>query len=423
MNVNGNLYLLYGQSSFGKLGSVNDVCLFAETNFRGQRRPFGIRRADRCHHLYVIGKTGMGKSSLMENLIVSDIRAGAGFAVLDPHGDLVRRALRYVPEERRDDLIYFNPTEPQHALAFNILRDSYARPYLIVSGVLGAFKKVWGDSWGPRMEHIFRHVLLALLPYPEATLCDVPRMLLEKSFRARVLAYVDDAYVQAFFKDEFEKYASYFRSEAVAPILNKVGGFLANPMLRHILGQQENRLRFREIMDGGRIFLADLAKGALGEDSSALLGALLLSQIELATLTRSELRESERRPFYLYVDEFPSFVTSSFAGMLSEARKYGLSLTLSHQTLAQLDDKMRGAIFGNVGSLVAFQVSAEDAFFLSQEFAPTFKEQDLANLPRHHIYLKLVCGGNVSEPFSGVTLPPPWSPEAMTAPMAGLVVP
>jgi hypothetical protein len=387
---------------------VSDLCFFGETNWRNQRRRFGIRREDRRYHMYLIGKTGVGKSTLLENLIASDLQGGQGLAVLDPHGDLVKRVLAYVPEDRRQtDLLYFDPTNPRHAIPFNILRDSYAERYLIVSGILGAFKKVWADTWGPRMEHIFRHALLALIAYPEATFADVPRILLEKAFRTRVLAYVEDDHVQAFFRDEFEKYANGFRNEAVAPILNKVGGFLADPVLRHILSQKENRLRFRDAMDGGKVFLANLAKGRLGEDSSSLLGALLLSHIELATLSRADAPESKRRPFYLYVDEFQNFATTSFAGMLSEARKYGLSLTLSHQTLGQLDGLMRGAIFGNVGTLVCFQMGTEDAEYLEKEFEPTFRREDLANLPRHGIYLKMMVEGKVSEPFSATTLEPP----------------
>lgn len=384
----------------------NRLCFFGRTNWRDSRKPFGIKRADRRYHLYLVGKTGVGKSTLLENLIAADLRDGHGLALLDPHGDLAKRVLRQVPKSREDDLLYFDPTTENGAIPFNILRDSYTSRYLIASGILSAFKKVWGDSWGPRMEHIFRYALLALLAYPDATLLDVPRILLEKAFRARVVAYTEDPQVKAFFEDEFEKYANGFRNEAVSPILNKVGGFLANPALRNCFAQKENALRFRPAMDGGRVFLANLAKGALGEDSSSLLGALILSQIELATLSRADVPESKRRTFYLYVDEFPNFATTSFAGMLSEARKYGLSLTLSHQALSQLDDPMRGAIFGNVGTLVCFQVGAEDAEYMEKEFQPTFRREDLANLPRYDFAVKLMCDGIVSQPFSGTVLPP-----------------
>jgi type IV secretory pathway TraG/TraD family ATPase VirD4 len=388
----------------------DDVCLFAETDFRHQHRRFGILRQDRRHHVYILGKTGMGKSTLLERLICADLEAGAGLAVLDPHGDLVRRVLDYLPERRRQEVLYFDPADEQHALPFNILQDTASRQYLIVSGILGAFKKVWGDSWGPRMEHIFRYALLGLLATPNATLLDVPRILLDKEFRDRTLWFVEDPQVRAFFKEEFERYAASFRQEAVSPILNKVGHFLANPALRGILGQKDNQVQFREMMDEGRVFLANLSKGALGEDSSALLGALLLSQIERVALSRVDLLEGERRDFYLFVDEFSHFATESFVGMLSEARKYGLNLTICNQFLAQLEDEMRAAIFGNVGTLIAFQVSAEDAEYLVREFTPIFTEEDLVAIPRFHVYLKLMIEGKASQPFSARTLPPPARP-------------
>ncbi|MBI4531883.1 MAG: type IV secretion system DNA-binding domain-containing protein [Candidatus Latescibacteria bacterium] len=385
----------------------HDICLFAETNFRNQRKRFGIRRKDRRHHVYILGKTGMGKSTLLEHLISADLHAGAGLAVLDPHGDLVKRVRECVPEHRKDEVIYFDPSDERYALPFNVLQDSYTQRYLIASGVLGAFKKVWGDSWGPRMEHIFRHALLGLLALPHATLLDVPRILMDKKFRERALVYIDDAQIRSFFKDEFEHYSAYFRQEAISPILNKVGHFLANPLLRKVIGHRENALRFREIMDTGKVVLANLLKGALGEDSSSLLGALILSQIERAALSRADLPEGDRRDFYLFVDEFSNFATTSFVGMLSEARKYGVHLTLCNQLLAQVEETMRAAIFGNVGTLMTFQVGAEDAEYLVKEFTPTLTEEDLVSLPQYHIYVKLMVEGTTSQPFSAVTLPPP----------------
>ncbi len=323
----------------------------------------------------------------------------------------MKRVLSYVPEHRQSDLIYFDPTDEKGAHPFNVLQDAFAHKYLIASGILGAFKKVWGDgpnaSWGPRMEHIFRHALLALLSLPLATLLDVPRILTDKDFRKKAWGYIDDPQVRSFFKDEFEKYTPHFRQEAISPILNKVGHFLANPWLRKVLGQTDNHLRFRKIMDEGKVVLVNLAKGSLGEDSSALLGALLLSQIELAALSRADIPEGERRDFYLFVDEFSHFATSSFKGMLSESRKYALNLTLATQLLAQMEEDMRAAVFGNVGTLIAFQVGAEDAEYLAREFAPVFGEEDLINLPAYHIYLKLRMEGKTSRPFSAETLPPP----------------
>ena len=384
----------------------NDICYFAETNFRDEHRRFGIRRADRRYHGYLVGKTGMGKSTVLEHLMLADLHAGAGFAVLDPHGDLVRRILAAVPDGRRDDLIYLDPADKNAAIPFNILKDTVSHPYLIVSGIVGAFRKVWGDSWGPRMEHILRHTLMALLPVPDATLADLPRLLTDKSFRERALWYVKDAQVRAFFKEEYETYSPRFRNEAIAPILNKVGHFLADPFLRNILSHKENHLRMREAMDGGKIVLANLSKGRMGEDASALLGALLLARIERAALARADMPSELRRPFYLYVDEFTSFATPSFVGLLSEARKFGLALTIASQTLQTIDDDIRSAVFGNVGTILAFQVSAEDAMYLEREFTPEFQAEDFVKLPRYHLYLKLMIEGRTCRPFSAVTLPP-----------------
>lgn len=384
----------------------HDLCYFAETHFRSQRKRIGLRRADRWQHCLVIGKTGMGKSTILEHLIRSDIRAGAGLAVLDPHGDLARRIRAAIPDIRQQAVIWVDLADMQNGIPVNVLRDTVSHPYLIVSGILGAFKKVWGDSWGPRMEHILRHSLMALLPVPDATLFDVTRLLTDPEFRKRALWFVDEPQVKAFFRDEFDAYSKTFRQEAIAPILNKVGHFQANPFLRAIIGQPENRLRLREIIDAGKILLVNLSKGTVGEDSSALFGALLLSQIERAALSRADIPESERRPFYLFVDEFSSFATASFAGMLSESRKYGVSLTLGTQLIGQIDEDIRDAVFGNVGTLMVFQVSAEDADYLAKELAPSVKADDLIGLPRHHFYLKLMVDGQAMPPFSAITLPP-----------------
>ena len=395
-----------GMLRYALMPTDRNICYFAETNFRNQRRRFGIRRPDRRYHLYLVGKTGMGKSNVLEHLIFADLHAGAGLAVLDPHGDLVRRVLTSVPDARRANLVYLDPSDPDAAIPFNILKDTVAHPYLIVSGIIGAFKKVWGDSWGPRMEHILRHTLMTLLTVPDATLMDVPRLLTDKAFRERALWYVEDPQVKAFFKDEFEKYSPTFRQEAIAPILNKVGHFLANPFLRAIVGHTDNQLRMRELMDEGKVLLVNLSKGTLGEDSSALLGALVLSRIELAALSRADVQTDQRKPFYLFVDEFSNFATPSFIGMLSEARKFGLSLTICSQLIGQLDEDIRAAVFGNVGTLIVFQVGAEDAEYLEKELAPIFTSEDLITLPRYHIYLKLMIDGKTSQPFSAVTLPP-----------------
>src|SRR2546427_4417660 len=384
----------------------NRITAFAETNFRNDRRRFGIKRADRRAHMYIIGKTGTGKSTLIANLARQDLARGEGFALLDPHGDLVEQALRLVPPERQADLIYFNVPDTAHPLAFNPLECTQAalRP-LVASGLISVFEKIWAESWGPRMEYILRNALLALLDLPASTLLDIPRLLDDAAFRRHVLAYVRNDQVRRFWLREYENYPARFRAEAIAPIQNKVGEFLVNPILRSIVGQPKSAFDLRRVMDEGKILLVNLAKGKIGEDTSALLGAMLVTKIGLAALSRAELAEADRRDFYLYADEFPTFTTTSIAGMLSEMRKYHLGLVLAHQYMEQLDETLRGAILGNVGTTIAFRVGLSDAEVLEKEFYPEFAASDLVNLPNYHIYLKLMIDGVVSKPFSAVTHP------------------
>lgn len=386
----------------------NSITPLAVTNYRDIRRIFGIRQKNRRAHMYVIGKTGTGKSTLLLNMIISDIRDGRGVALIDPHGDLAERVLDFVPKDRIEDVIYFNPGDLEYPIAFNPLEK--ASPYshhLVTSGLISVFKKIWPDFWGPRLEHILRHSIFTLLEYPGATLLDLPRLLTDKYFRSGVINLVTNEQVRAFWFNEFEKYSAWMRSEAVSPILNKVGQFLTSLPLRNVVGQKENTFSLREVMDSGKILIVNLAKGQIGEDNCALLGAMLVTKIQLAALGRADLPEEKRKAFYLYVDEVHNFFTLSFAGILSEARKYGLSLVLAHQYMEQLDDEMRAAILGNVGTLIAFRVGAEDAKYLAREFYPVFSEADLVNLSNHHIYLKLMIDGVTSQPFSAVTLAAP----------------
>jgi hypothetical protein len=355
--------------------------------------------------MYIIGKTGTGKSTLIENMVISDIKAGYGLALIDPHGDLAEDVLNYVPKRRIDDVIYFNPADTEYPIAFNPLaKVNPEYHHLVTSGLISVFKKVWSEFWGPRLEHILRHSILTLLEYPDSTLLDIPRLLTNKDFREEVLQSVTHQQVKEFWLFEFEKYSAWLRSEAISPILNKVGQFLTSKPLRNIVGQKKNTFRFRKVMDEGKIFIANLAKGKIGEDNCSLLGAMLVTQIQLAALSRADIPENRRRGFYLYVDEMHNFVTLSFADILSEARKYGLNLTLSHQYIEQLDEKIRAAIFGNVGTMISFRVGAEDARYLAREFHPVFDETDLVNLPNYNIYLKLLIDGLTSKPFSAITL-------------------
>ena len=384
----------------------DQITPFAVTNYRDIKKVFGIKQKNRRGHVYIIGKTGTGKSTLIENMAISDIKAGFGLALIDPHGDVAEDILDFIPEKRIQDVIYFNPSDLEYPIAFNPLEKvSFDYHHLVVSNIISVFKKIWSEFWGPRLEHILRHSLFTLLEYPGSTLLNLPKLLTDKDFRKEVLKYVTNQQVREFWLNEFEKYSVWLKSEAVSPILNKLGQFLTNLPLRNIVGQKENTFNLRELMDEGKILIANLSKGSLGEENCSLLGAMIVTKIELAALSRRDLSEDKRRPFYLYVDEMHNFITLTFADVLSEARKYGLNLILAHQYIEQLDEKIRAAVFGNVGTLISFRVGADDARYLAREFSPVFDETDLINLPNHHIYLKLMIDGRSSQPFSATTMP------------------
>lgn len=389
------------------LSPDREISLIGRTNFRNQQVSFGIRQADRRSHLYIIGRTGTGKSTLLEHLIRQDLAAGRGLMLLDPHGDLVERALAHVPEARRSDLIWFNVPDQAHPLAFNPLESvAPERRSLAVSGLLEVFKKNWPDSWGPRLEHVLRHALLALFEQGNATLIDVLRLLDDRRFRREVGERLENGQVREFWLGEYERYPERFRIEVIAPVQNKVGAFLADPLLCRILVRPRSAFRLRQVMDEGKILLVNLAKGRIGADNSALLGSLLLARAGLAALSRADVAEAERRDFYVYADEFQNFTTLSLATMLSESRKYRLSLTLAHQYLAQLDPQVRDALLGNAGTIISFRLGVADAELLADEFAPVFTAADLVGLPNYHLYIKLMIDGAVSPPFSAETLPP-----------------
>lgn len=389
-----------------------DITLFAKTNYRGAMIPFGIKTDDRRRHMYVIGKTGMGKSTLLENMIIQDIRAGRGLAVVDPHGDLVEKVIKYVPSYRVNDIVYLNPADVDFPIAFNILESvDPTHRHLVASGLIAVFKKMWIDSWGPRLEHILRNTILALIEYPGSTLLGVTRMLVDKVYRKKVVDHLSDPIVKAFWRDEFASFNEKFRSEAVSPIQNKIGQFLSSSIIRNIVGQPKSTIDMREIMDSGKILLLNLAKGRIGEDNAGLLGAMMITKIQLAAMSRIDIPEAERRDFFLYVDEFQNFATESFASILSEARKYRLDLIIAHQYIEQLDEKVQAAVFGNVGTIICFRVGAGDSEFLAKEFTPVFEETDLVNLTKYDIYLKLMIDGVASEPFSATGLPPVGNPD------------
>lgn len=384
-----------------------DITIFAETNFRNKFRKFGIKADDRRRHMYLIGKTGMGKSTVLENMIVEDIRAGRGVAVVDPHGDLAEKVIEYIPSERINDVIYFNPADLEYPIAFNVVEQvDESMRHIVASGLIGVFKKLWADSWGPRLEYILRNTILAVLDYPGATLLAVIRMLSDKAFRKKVVEKIQDPIVKAFWTKEFASYQDKFASEAVAPIQNKVGQFLSTSLIRNIVGQVKSSFDVREAMDNKKIIILNLSKGRIGEDNSALLGAMMITKIQLAAMSRINQAESEREDFYLYVDEFQNFATESFATILSEARKYRLNLIMAHQYIEQLKDEVKAAVFGNVGTMIVFRIGATDAEELVKEFTPTFMEEDLVNIAKYDMYVRLMIDGIMSEPFSARGLPP-----------------
>lgn len=388
----------------------NKITYFASTNSRGQNTPFGIKRKDRARHMYVIGKTGMGKSTLLENMAIQDIRNGEGMAFIDPHGSTAERLLEYVPEHRLKDVVYFAPFDMDHPVAFNVMEDvGYDKRHLVVSGLITAFKKLWVDAFSARMEYILSNTLLALLEYPGATMLDVNRMLVEKPFRKKVVDNIQDTIVKKFWTEEFANYTDRYTQEATPAIQNKVGQFTSNPLIRNIIGQAKSSFDIRQLMDEKKILVINLSKGRVGEVNAALLGSMLVTKIYLAAMSRADVSASVLAGlpnFYFYVDEFQNFANESFADILSEARKYKLNLLIAHQYVEQMEEEVRDAVFGNVGTTVVFRVGPFDAEVLETVFAPQFTAQDLVNLGFAQIYLTLMIDGVGSPPFSATTLAP-----------------
>ena len=394
--------------------AAEEVSLFGQTNFRGQQLKFGIKRLDRGRHLYIIGQTGTGKSGLLKLLSLSDIYHNHGMAIIDPHGDFATDMLQYIPEHRVKDVVYFNPADRNFPMAFNPLEaiDEDSKNHLS-SELIGVLKRMF-ESWGPRLEYILRFTILALLDYPDSTMLGITRMLTEKDFRKKVIKQVKDPVVKNFWVNEFASWNDKFANEAVAPVLNKVGAFTANPLIRNVIGQPKSTFDIRKIMDEGKILVVNLSRGQVGEDNAAILGALMVTKIQLAAMSRADVPMDDRRPFYLYVDEFQNFATDSFAVILSEARKYGLNLTVANQYIAQMPETVREAVFGNVGSMITFRVGAADATFLTKYFEPTFESGDLVKLNNRHIFASMSIDGEKSTPFSATTLRMPDPTNDMT---------
>jgi hypothetical protein len=395
------------------------ITYFAETDARNRKVKFGIKAKDRTKHVYVIGKTGMGKSTLLENMAVQDIQNGEGMAFIDPHGKTADLLLEYIPKERIKDVIYFAPFDTDHPISFNVLESvDPDKRHIVVSGLMSTFKKIWKDAWSARMEYILTNTLLALLEYPDATLLGVNRMLSDKKFRDKVVACVTDPAVRSFWVEEFANYTERMAAESVPAIQNKIGQFTANALIRNMIGQPKSSFSFREAMDQRKILIINLSKGRIGETNTNLLGGMIITKIYLAALSRADMpdRVLKGMPnFYLFVDEFQSFANESFADILSEARKYKLNLTIAHQYIEQMEEEVRAAVFGNVGTMIIFRVGAYDAEILEKEFAPQFTQEDIVNLGFAQIYLKLMIDGISSAPFSATTLPPIPQPEISSA--------
>jgi len=386
------------------------ITFFAKTDARGQDVKFGIKAKDRQRHMYIIGKTGMGKSTLLENMAVQDIQNGEGMAFIDPHGSAAETLLEYVPEDRVNDVIYFAPFDLDNPISFNVMEDvGPDKRHLVVSGLMSTFKKIWVDAWSARMEYILTNALLALIEYPDTTLLSVNRLFSDKNYRKQVVNYIKDPAVKSFWTEEFANYTERFAAEALPAIQNKVGQFTGNPLIRNIIGQPHSSFDIRKIMDEKKILIMNLSKGLVGETNANLLGSMLTTRIYLAAMSRADLpvEQMKKMPnFYFYVDEFQSFANATFANILSEARKYHLNLIIAHQYIEQMEEEVRDAVFGNVGTTITFRVGPFDAEVLETVFTPRFLAPDLVNLGFAQIYLTLMIDGIGSQPFSAVTLPP-----------------
>lgn len=393
----------------------NRITYLGETTHRNKMTRFGIKAKDRSKHIYVIGKTGMGKSTLLENMAIQDIQNGEGVAFIDPHGKTAELLLDYIPENRVDDVLYIAPFDLDHPVSFNVMEDvGYDKRHLVVSGLMSSFEKIWADAWSARMEYILSNTLFALLEYPDATLLGVNRMLSDKEYRKKVVNNITDPSVKSFWVDEYARYTDRYAAEATPAIQNKIGQFTSNPLIRNIVGQSRSAFNFRNMMDERKIIIVNLSKGRVGEINANLLGGMIITKLYLEAMSRADITEGELADlpnFYLYVDEFQSFANKSFADILSEARKYKLNLTIAHQYIEQMSEEVQSAVFGNIGTLICFRVGAIDAEVLEKEFTPHFTAEDMVNLGFAEVYLRLMIDGVGSRPFSARTLPPTQTPE------------
>jgi len=403
-------FFLYTSRMNATPNNPERITYLAATHTRGKHVAFGIRAKDRDKHMYVIGKSGMGKSTLLENMAIQDIQNGEGIAFIDPHGSTAEKLLDFVPEERIKDVLYLAPFDVEYPVGFNIMEDvGYDQRHKVVAGLMGTFERIWADTWSARMQYILQNTLLALLEYPGSTIIDVNRMLVNKAFREDVIKHISDPVIASFWKEEFAGYSDRYTQEATPAIQNKIGQFISNPLIRNVVGQPVSSFDVREMMDNKKILIVNLSKGRMGETNAALLGSMLVIKIYLAALSRAEESPGVMKslpPFYFYVDEFQTVVNDAFEGILSEARKYKLGLTIAHQYIEQMSETVRNAVFGNVGTTIIFRVGPLDAEFLKPVFEPTFFPEDMVNLGIGSVYMTLMIDGVGSQPFSAQTLPP-----------------
>lgn len=392
-----------------KLVDPKEVSFIGETNYRNDKIKFGIKRIDRRRHLYVVGKTGSGKSRLLQLLLISDIHNGEGCCLIDPHGDLADELLMFVPKTRIKDVIYINPVDRDFPIGFNPLEpvQNYEERQHLSRFLISIFKKLFAENWNSRMEHLIRYITLALLETPDSNVLGIPRMLSDTTFRQRVTKQIQDPVVKSFWTNEYSSSNEQFINAAAVPILNKVGQFISNPIVRNMVGQRKNMLDFEKFMNEGKIVIINLSKGKLGEENAALLGSMFITKIQQAALARAKVAEEERRDFYFYVDEFQNFATDAFSSILSEARKYHLDLTIAHQYIAQLPEDVKATAFGNVGTIITFAIGGDDAAYLAKEFAPTFTPDDMINLNTREMYIKMSVDGKLTPPFSARTIDVP----------------
>lgn len=385
---------------------VKEISFFGETNFQNQKNIFGIKTDDRRRHLYIIGKSGVGKSKLLELLTSSDLREGRGIILMDPHGDLAKEVINFIPDSRIKDVVYFDPSDLDYPIGFNPMEGvgKFELKQNVVAGFISIFKKLFGLNWNERFEHVLRYTTLALLEYPNASILGIPRMLTDNMFRQEVIGYVTDPLVKKFWTTEFSAWNDQFASEAIVPIINKVGQFVANPMVRNIVGQAKTGFSLDDVMNKGKILIVNLSMGKLGEENSALLGSMLITKIWQTAISRASIPEEKRVDCFLYVDEFQNFATTTFANILSEARKYRLNLTVAHQYIQQLPSEVRATIFGNVGNIISFRVGGEDAQILVKEYEPTFGVNDFLNLDVRNFFIKMSIDGATTQPFSAQTI-------------------